>query len=480
MKNNIVKNYLYNLGYQLLILVVPLITIPYISRVLGTENIGLFNFFQSIVSYFVLLGCVGLNLYGQREVAFCKDNVFRRSRVFWELQIIRIFTISISLILYYFIIVRNSVGYSRYYTIFLIEIVSSLFDVSWFFQGVENFGMQAIRNLITKILGIIAIFAFVKTAQDLDKYIFWYVATILIGNISMWVTLPKYLGSTTIKTFGVLKHIVPIFIIFLPQIATSIYAQLDKTMLRIFGNYIEVGYYGQAEKIVRIAVTITTSLGAVMLSRIASTYSSGDSEAVKGYIKNSFRFLFAIGYPIMFGLMVISYGMVPWFFGDGYDMVAPCMILLSPIILVIGISNVIGTQYLLPTNRMKEFTVSVSVGLIVNVILNTFLISKWGCLGAAIATVIAEIVVSILQFFFVRKEFKLSILKLGNKNFLAAFIMGVVVFGISFLLKEDIIGTAIQIFTGLIIYVVSLILLKDEFSLILVKRIFNKLRKNND
>ena len=477
MKNNIVRNYLYNLGYQLLILVVPLVTIPYISRVLGTENIGLFNFFQSIVSYFVLFGCIGLNLYGQREVAFCKDSVFRRSRVFWELQIIRLVTVSLSLLLYYFIIVRNSTGYANYYTIFIIEIVASFFDISWFFQGVENFGMQALRNLITKFLGIFAIFSFVKTEEDLNKYIFWYALTVLVGNLSMWLKLPSYLGRTSIKMFGISKHIIPVFIVFLPQIATSIYAQLDKTMLRVFGNYIEVGYYGQAEKIVKIAVTVTTALGAVMLSRIANTFSSGDNKAVKEYIVNSFKFLFAISYPIMFGIMAISYGMVPWFFGEGYDMVAPCMILLAPIILIIGISNVLGTQYLLPTNRMKEYTVSVSIGLVVNVTCNTFLISKWGCLGAAIATVVAETVVSLVQFFFVRKEFELSLLKLGNKNFVCAFIMGLSVFALSWFLDKTFVNTIIEIAVGLVLYILLLVLFKDVLICDILSKIKAKFSK---
>lgn len=477
MKNNIVKNYLYNLGYQLLILVVPLVTIPYISRVLGTENIGLFNFSQSIVSYFLLFGCMGLNLYGQREVAFCKDSVFRRSRVFWELQIIRLFTISFSVFMYYLLVLRNAEDLTKYYAIFLIEIIAAFFDISWFFQGVEDFGMQAARNLITKILGIVAIFTFVKTEEDLEKYIFWYAMTVLIGNLSMWLRLPAYLGKTSIKMFGISKHIIPVFIVFLPQIATSIYAQLDKTMLRVFGNYIEVGYYGQAEKIVKIAVTVTTALGAVMLSRIATTFSSGDKKAVKDYIISSFRFLFVIAYPIMFGIMAISYGMVPWFFGEGYDMVAPCMILLSPIIFIIGLSNVLGTQFLLPTNRMKEYTVSVSIGLVVNVICNTFLISKWGCLGAAIATVLAETMVTLVQFYFVRKDFKLSVLRLGGKNLISALIMGIVVFAISLFIEPTFVNTVIEVGVGAVIYIALIIVLKDEFTVNVIKKIKRKFVK---
>ncbi len=481
MKSNLLKNYIYNMSYQLLILIVPVITVPYVSRVLGTENIGLFNFFHSIVSYFVLFGCIGLNLYGQREIAFCKDNVRRRSRVFWELAIIRFVTVTISTIVYIALIVCNSTGYSHYYAIFLIELIAAAFDISWFFQGIEIFKTQAIRNFIVKFLGTAAIFAFVKTEQDLNIYIICFAATNLFGNLILWVQLPRYISRVPIHLFGITKHIIPVLIIFLPQIATSIYAQLDKVMVRLFSDYFQVSYYGQAEKIVKIVMTLVTSLGLVMLSRIATSFSQGNTAAIKEYIQKSFKFLFVIAYPSTFGLMAISYGMVPWFFGEGYDMVAPCMVCLSPIILLIGISNIIGTQFLLPTNRTKQYTLSVVCGLVVNVILNTVLISEFnkfgmGSLGAAVATVCAEATVTLVQFWFVRHEFKISIMLLGTKNLIASLIMGISVYWISTKLTVGVLNTIIEVGVGGVIYILILLLLKDRFIFETLKKFLG--RKN--
>ncbi len=479
-KRSIIANYFYNLSYQVLTLLVPLITMPYISRVLGTENVGLFNFFQSVVSYFVLLGCVGMNIYGQREVAFCKNNRSRRTRVFCELMIIRFVTITFSTILYYLVIIRNSTGYSRYYIILLIELLAAFFDISWFFQGVEDFKLQAIRNFITKILGLITIFAFVKTEQDLDIYILFYALTIMIGNISMWFSLPKYLGRTNIQLFGILKHLGPILIMFLPQIATSVYAYLDKIMIRIFlegmQGYTEVGYYSQAEKITKIVLMVVTSLGLVMLSRVANRFSAGDIKAVNDYIKKSFKFLFIIAYPATFGLMAISNDMIIWFLGEDYARSAPCMMLISPIILLIGISNIIGTQYLLPTNRMKEYTVSVSCGLVVNVVFNSILISRFGCFGAAVSTVLAELAVTAVQFRFVRKEFSPKILLDGWRCFFASLIMGASVYLISDFTPPTFTSTLIQVSVGVVIYVVMLLILKEPFIYTLLGKVSKKLR----
>lgn len=477
MKSKLLSNYLYNLCYQVLIFITPIITMPYVSRVLGDENIGLYNFFNSMVSYFVLFGCMGLNLYGQREIAFCKDKPKRRTRVFLELYIIRLVTLTLSIITYYFLIVRNSTSYSLYYAIFLIELFSSLFDISWFYQGMEEFKVQALRNLIVKVLATVLIFVCVKTERDLGIYIACTAGANLIGSLSLWVHLPKYLTGTYLTFFGITKHITPVLLMFMPQIATSIYSHIDKTMIRIFSDYFQVGYYSQAEKIVKIILSVVTSLGAVMLSRIADKYAKGDFESIKFYIKKSFKFLFTIAYPVSFGLMAVATKTIPWFLGDDFEPSAYCVVLLAPIILFIGISNILGTQYLLPTRKMKEYTVSVSCGLVVNVFMNTILISKWGCFGAAVATCIGEIAVLFLQFFFVRKDFKASILLSGTKNFIAALIMAVTVYTVLKPMPAEIETSLFGVALGVVIYIVLLFILKERFMFELIKSFFG--RKKN-
>ncbi len=471
MKSNLIKNYIYNLSYQMLILFVPLITTPYVSRVLQETNIGKFSFFQSIVSYFVLFGCIGLNLYGQREVAFCKNSIRKRSRVFFELTIIRFVTLSISILAYFLLIVKNSKGFSLYYALFSIELFAAFFDISWFFQGLENFRLQTIRNVFVKIIGTVAIFLFVKTENDLGIYIVCYPLTTLLGNLSMWFYLPKYIRLIGVPLFGITKHIIPALFMFVPQIATSVYVYLDKTMIRLFSDYEQVAFYTQSEKIVKIVLTVVTSLGVVMLSRIANSFSSGDQATIAEYIKKSFRFVFIIAYPCMFGLIAITGDLVPWFFGEGYEQVVPCMRLLSPIVLFIGVSNVIGTQYLLPTNRMKQYTISVCCGLIVNVMLNTVLITPLGSMGAAVATVFAELAVTAVQFVFVRKEFNaLQMIKSGKESFVAGAVMGVAVYALSLYLPSTLLSTLIEILFGGIVYILLLFALNERFVFDIAKK----------
>ncbi len=473
MKHSLTKNYIYNLMYQMLVLIVPLVTMPYVSRVLGDDNIGVFNFIQSLVSYFVLFGCIGLNLYGQREIAACGNDVKKRTKVFLELQIIRTVTVSVALAAYVigtFVLVKNL---SSFYLLFAVEIVASIFDLSWFFQGIEYFKVQALRNLVVKLAGIAGIFLFVKTENDLSVYIICYTAANLTGNLMMWFCLPGNVSFSGLPKLRLLRHIRPALIVFFPQIATSIYAQLDKTMIKFLSDYKQVAYYSQAEKIVKIVLTVVTAMGLVMLSRVASSYSNHEKERVVSYINNSFRFLFLIMWPCTFGLMAISKSFVPWFFGPGYEQVAPCMVVLCPIIVLIGLSNTLGTQYLLPTNQMKYYTISVVCGAVMNLIFNFILIPRFGCLGAAGGTVIAELSVTAMQFWFARDKFKPTILLKGWKSFVSAAVMGGVIMLLDNVLGGRIWKTVLEVVIGAAIYGVLLLVLHDEF----LFKLFDRFRK---
>ena len=474
MKNKLLSNYLYNLCYQALIFITPIITMPYVSRVLGDENIGLYNFFNAMVSYFALFGCVGLNLYGQREIASCKDNPKQRTRVFFELSIFRLITLSFSIIVYFLVIVQNSTSYSLYYAVFVIELFSNLFDISWFYQGMEEFKIQALRNLIVKVLALIFIFTYVKTEEDLCIYIICTAGANLIGAVSLWLHLPRYLSRTYLTFFGVTKHITPVLLVFIPQIATSMYIHIDKTMIRIFSDYFQVGYYSQSEKIVRIIISVVTSLGAVMLTRIADRYAKGDFNAIREYIKKSFRFMFTIAYPVSFGIMVLANKTIPWFLGDDFKPSAYCTVLLAPLVIFIGISNIFGTQFLLPTRKTKEYTVAVSCGLVVNVFINSILISKWGCYGAAVATCIGEMVVVLVQLLFVRRDFNFSILLTGTKNFIAALIMSVIVYLIVKPMRAELETSLVGIGIGIVIYIILLVILRENFMFKLMGNFFKK------
>lgn len=471
-KKSVAKNYIYNLIYQLLTIFLPLVTTPYVSRVLGAEGIGIYGYTVSIVTYFILFGTLGVSMYGQREIAYIEDNPKKISKTFWEIIILRTITLSISILLFYLIYGING-EYALYYRLLIIQLAANLFDISWLFQGLEEFDKTVFRNLIVKTLCLILIFTLVKTESDLWKYFLIYVGAEFIGNISLWLYLPKYLVKVDIKKLNFKKHFKPILALFIPQIAIQIYTVLDKTMIgTITHDMEEVGYFDQAQKVVRAAQIIVTSLQLVINSRIANAYAKNDKKEIKESLKKSFNYVWLIATPMMFGLMAIAYKFVPWYYGKGFDEVTPILIATSPILLIIGLSGVTGTQYLVQIDKTKEFTISVIAGALANVFLNFILIHYFKGVGAAISSVFAETVVLLVQLKYFKEQFKLrDILKLGIKCVIASIIMYFVLVYLTNILSVSIINTLTEIIIGMIIYAIVLLLLKYQF----LKDLYNQI-----
>ena len=280
-KKSVKKNYIYNLIYQILVMIIPLITTPYLSRVLGAENIGIYSYTLSITTYFILFGSLGVAMYGQREIAYVQDNKDKRSKTFYEIFIMRIITLFISLIIFYITFCIKG-EYNVYYKILILEIIANAIDISWYFQGLEEFKKTVIRNTIVKLISVVCIFVLVKNNNDLNKYFAIYVLSNVIGNLSLWLYIPKYTSKVKLNELKVIRHLKPTIILFIPQVATQIYTVLDKTMIgAIIADKSEVGYYEQAQKIIKLLMTIATSLGTVMMPRIAATYSKGNKEKVR-------------------------------------------------------------------------------------------------------------------------------------------------------------------------------------------------------
>lgn len=475
MKKSITKNYIYNLIYQIMVLILPLITTPYISRVLGAENIGIYSYTLSISAYFILFGSLGIALYGQREIAYNQENKKKYSEIFYEIVILRFITMAISMAIFYFVFV-NGKQYQMYYKILLLELLANSLDISWFFQGLEEFKKTILRNIVVKLISIICIFVFVKTSYDLKKYFMIYVLSILIGNLSLWAYLPKYIEKINYKTLNILKHIKPTIGLFIPQIAIQVYTVLDKTMIgAIISNKAEVGFYEQSQKIIKILLTVVTALGTVMVPRMANVYIKKEKGQMTNYMKKSFCFMYLLAFPIIFGMISISDEFVPIFFGPGYDRVSMLMKIISPIILMIGMSNVIGTQYLLPTKRQREYTISVVLGAIINFVMNFILIGRYGAIGASIGTVIAETMVAVVQMYYIRNDFNIrKIINVSKNYFIAAICMFMYCCIIGCILTDGIQSLALKIFGGMIVYFVMLLVLKDDFIDEMKQRVLKK------
>ncbi len=475
-KKNIKLNYVYNLIYQVLILILPLITTPYLSRILGAENIGIYGFTLSISSYFILFGSLGISMYGQREIAYVQDDVVKRTKTFYEILFVRFITMFISMVLFalFFCIKGNFVVY---YRLLLLELVANTLDISWFFQGMEEFKKTVSRNLVVKILSVVCIFAFVKEASDLYIYFIIYVLSLLIGNLSLWLYLPKFIKNCKLSDINMKRHLLPIISMFVPQIAIQIYTVLDKTMIGVILNdMVEVGYYEQAQKIVKIILSVVTAMGIVMVPRISNLYKKNDKKQISNYLSKIFNFVWFLASPLLFGLIAVSSKVVPWFFGIEFEKVIYLICILAFLIYAIGFNNVIGVQYLISTNNEKVFTKSVIFGAIINFILNIIFIKLFGAIGACISSVIAETSILIYQIVYIskNKDFEVKII-FNNcyKYIFAAIIMCFVTYLVGYRMQPVILTTVIQVIVGGLTYFILLIIFRDQFLLKYLKQILN-------
>lgn len=461
--NKLIKNYIYNTAYQLLVLIAPLITTPYVSRVLGATGIGIYSYAQSIATYFVLVGAIGTTLYGQREIAFVQTDPVKRTAVFWEITVIRIVAVCVCTVIYCLTFASHG-QYAEVYRILTLEVIATALDVSWFFMGMENFKLTVIRNTIIKLVGIILVFLLVKTPDDVNRYTLCLTLPVFLGNVSLWPSLRKYLVKQTSPLLpGIPRHIQPVLLLFLPQIATEVYTVLDKTMIgAICADIAQVGFYTQAQKIVKIVLTIITSLGTVMLPAMSAAFANNQKDKIVDSISVAFRFIFLLSSAMLFGLLAVSRRFVPIFFGKGYDLVVPLMAVISPILVIIGISNVIGKQYLLPTLQQKAYTISIVSGAGMNLILNGLLIRPFGAIGASIATVFAELAVALVQIWFVRGQLPLkTCLKPLPKYLVFGLVMFAAVKFVDYSLPQGILGLAAMILVGIIVYAAELLITRD-------------------
>lgn len=474
---NIAKNYLYNLIYQIVVLLVPLITIPYVSRVLGSEGVGINAYTYSVVQYFVLAGTIGISMYGNRQIASVRDNQEQLNKTFWGIFYLKIVTTIIALCAFivFLLIVKE------YHWIFVIQglyIIAAMLDITWLYMGLEDFKKTVIRNVIVKIISTIGIFIFVQQETDLWKYVLLLACSQLLGYLTLYMYLPRTIDFVKVSFKEIVQHFKPTFALFIPQISLQIYLVLNKTMLGVFGNTHEVGIFDNSDKIVRIILAIVTAMGVVMMPRIANTLANGDKEKIKDYVYSSFSFASYLAIPLMLGLIAVTPNFVPWFFGPGFEDAIYVISVLCPIILFIAWSNVFGTQYLLGTGQTRLFTISVTVGAVVNLLLNFYFIPKYFAIGAAIATLIAEFAVTFAQYIMIRKEIELRKLFKGFFSLIiGGGIMFVGVYIVGEFLQPAIISTFIQVIIGSILYIGSLTVFKVEINKKILNFVFSKIFK---
>ena len=458
-------------------LITPLVTTPYLSRVLGAEGIGTISYAESIMSYFTMAATLGLTTFGRREISYVRDNGRERTKIFWEAKLFEVMTTAVVLAIYIpFALTQEN---QLLYLILSFNLIAVIADATWFFQGLEEFGKVILRNIIFKAINIAYIFIFVKSREDVIRYVFGLAFFLLLSNVSLWIYLPQYTEKIDIRELRPFRHIKAVFLLFIPTIAIQVYTVLDKTMIGLITqSAFENGYYEQALKISRMVLTMVTALGTVVSPRIGYHFGRGETQKVNAYIYRGYRFVWFLGIPLCFGLLGISSNLVPWFFGAGYDKVIPLLGILGFLIPAIGINNVTGMQYLIPTKRQNIFTLTVLIGAGVNFLLNLVQIYFFQSVVAAIASLAAETTIALVQLYFVRKEFSIRQIFLSSRHYLGAGGVMYIVLKISGLkLSSSVIHTVGMIFCGALVYIVSLLLLRDSFLIENVGNILGKIKR---
>ena len=455
----VLKNYAYNLSYQLLVIILPIITTPYVTRVFSSDDLGTYGYFNSIVTYFILLATLGVANYGTKVISGHRKEIEKN---FWGIYSLQLGATVLSLSLYALLcltlpFMQNPVAY-----ILGLSLVSKGLDISWLFQGLEDFRKITVRNITVKLVGVISIFLFVKSANDLYLYVFLLTVFELLGQLSMWLPAREFIGRPHFDIEYARHHLKPVILLFLPQVAISLYVTLDRTMLGALASTKDVGIYDQALKLVNILLTLVTSLGSVMLPRVAHLLATGDHKAVNKMHEMSFLIYNLVIFPIMAGILIVNGDFVQFFLGQDFQNARYAIAIMIFRMFFIGWTNIMGIQILIPHNKNKEFMVSTTVPAILSVGLNLLFLPKLGYIGAAIVSVLTEALVWGIQLFYTRIYLKeVTILKPMFKIIVASCLMYTILLYLKTSLSfSPTLNVVVYAILGVIIYLVCILVFK--------------------
>ena len=459
------KNFIFRALYELLVLITPFITIPYIARVLGSDGEGIRSYTGSVMAFFTMFAALGTPQYGLREIARRRDNRQESSKLFWEIELLTVFTSLVCLAGWLCVCIFWK-EYRVYFLAMTPSLFSTMFDISWFFTAHEKVGYTVARNAFFKILGIVLLLTLIKTKSDLVLCIFISSFTGMLGNLSMWLYLPKLLEKVDFRSLTFRHHFKETLIYFIPTIAVSVSTVLDKFLLGlIIHNYSLSGYYAHANKLIGIVNSVVIfSMFQVMEARVSYLFAQGDTSEIKRRIQRAMDFSFLLGFGCLFGVAGIAHVFVPVFWGPGWEPVETLLYLMCPVTIIISISYCLGGLYYNPSGNRAQSARYVVIDACINLVLNLILIPRWNAYGAVVATIVAEGVTTYLYVKGCRGYLTWqTIWDCLWKRFLAGAFMCVLVMLIGRIeMEHDILKLIIQISSGVVFYVTALYLAKDE------------------
>lgn len=477
------KNAIFMAIYEMAIYLMPLITTPYIARVLGTYGTGVYSYTYSIVSFFVIFTQLGVSLYGRREVASCITRE-DRSKVFWSIWLIETIMFFVLTVIYFGVVFWCIDGLRMAMLLQYLTLVGAWLDISWLFFGAEDFKIAVTRNIFVKVVSLILIFIFINDAQDVNLYIFIMSLSNFVSVVVMWLTAKRYIDYMKIDIISLKKHILPMFKMFIPVLATQLFSMTDKIFLGAMMGVDSVGIYENAYKISRVPVAFITTIGTVMLPRMTKLYSEGKEVEARAGFDRSLSLTVFIGFGCACGLISVADVFVPLYLGEAFDESILILQVLSLVLLAISWGNAFRTQFILPKKMDGLYLRTVLYAAITNIVLNLCFIPLWSIVGAAIASVIAEFVICIYQSVKLKAYFNFRHLLRTNIVYpVSATLMICVVRIMNFfvMIENEIISLGFLILCGVMSYTLFTCILekilKNEVVFTEVKRMGIRIRK---
>lgn len=461
--SSIKKNVIYQMAYQLLTVIIPLITSPYIARILGANGIGIYSYTYSVVSYFVLFAKLGIHVYGNRTIAMVRDNPEKLNQTFSDLLLVHLGTSIIALCAYGGYLLIWKPEYRGIVIIQSLYVVAEMLEINWLYFGLEKFKITVMRNTVIKVLTLIFIFLFVKSADDVWKYCAILAVGVVLSEISVWVFLPRYVKIVKPNWKNAVKHIIPLVSFFIPSVAVSLYKVMDKIMLGVMTNTVQVGYYENSEKIILVVLGFITAVGNVMMPRMSNLAAQGEEEKGRKLIENSMQIVMIASMAMVGGIIGVADVFAPVFWGREFEVCDIYIIGLAFSMPFTAFADVIRTQFLIPKKKDKQFQISVIGGAFVNLFANFLLIPRLQAFGAVLSTIMAEGVVCLIQGIYVSKYLPLvnylkkilpyTLLAMGM-SFVVHFIGNLMGKNSGTLIVQILIGGAIYLgLTGVYLYI---------------------------
>lgn len=461
--NKLIKNFAYQSSYQVLSIILPIITVPIVNKSLGVEGIGLFNYVTSITNYFVLIAGLGLAQYGIKEIAIARQDKISLSKKFWELQYFNLVISGLTFVVY--LIFSFFTNYQKLFLINGALVLGTMFDISWFFAGIEDFKKIATRNIVIKLLSFLCIILFINQKSDLFLYFIIQAGSTLLSQISFWFLIFKEIKIVLPKFSEIFSHFKPALTFFLSKVSSTIINNSTKTMLGLLISKSAVGIFSNGILLVWVASTLISSINTVLLPRMSSIVNK-DKEKFSQLINKSISIQVLLTLPIATGIIIVTPKMIAWFYGKDFELINKIIPILAIGLLFQQVHQAIGVGYSIPMNKMKDYNRAWVVACIILLMLNMILIPFIGVIGAAIAQVLTQAFLAFSRIIDMNKEIKvkLDILPIV-KSLGSSFVMFLVVRVITVQFSSNIITTIFQVVMGVLIYIICSIFLKQHLYL---------------